>query len=168
MDEEQDELESDSKEEEVVQAETNAEEALRLVGRQVKPDTWRTKAEGKTWKHVADNPSLVKHLSAIKDVPKDVSFTNIVAVKVDLEDTSGSIAVDQEAGQVEHDIRGIDGDLTSDECLRAFTYLFRTYPMRLQSGPLTRSPSQARRPWLNTSHSTSPSLATVLTLWTPS
>ncbi|SPO47282.1 uncharacterized protein PSANT_04970 [Moesziomyces antarcticus] len=120
MDEEQDELESDSKEEEVVQAETNAEEALRLVGRQVKPDTWRTKAEGKTWKHVADNPSLVKHLSAIKDVPKDVSFTNIVAVKVDLEDTSGSIAVDQEAGQVEHDIRGIDGDLTSDEAADSF------------------------------------------------
>lgn len=126
-DEEFDELESssdDSRDDD----EVDAEEAIPADVTPVKGDTWKTKAEGKTWDHAKQAESLVRHLEATKNFPRDVDFADALFTKVDLQDSAGSIAVAPDLGELDANVEGLDGKLTSDECLRALSFLFKTFP----------------------------------------
>ncbi|KAF6766901.1 hypothetical protein PSEUBRA_001203 [Kalmanozyma brasiliensis GHG001] len=94
---------------------------LPLSKSDIKSDNWKTTAEGKVWAHAKEAECLVRHLEAHKEIPLDVNFADVLFTKVDMQDFAGTIAVNPDVGK-------LDGKLTSDECLRALSYLFKTYP----------------------------------------
>lgn len=109
-------------------AEEEAAQAIPIDIRPVVGDSWKTKAEGKTWDHVKEAPSLVEVLDKLQDFPTNASFTGLGVAKIDQEEIAGSIRVDPDMGQFDADVQGLDGTLSSDACLRILAYLFSAFP----------------------------------------
>jgi hypothetical protein len=89
-------------------------------------DDWRSKSEGARWGSLADYAKYQRVLASVGALT-NLSFDDLSIVKVDKSIKAGCLDIeadDDVDGTLEINVNGLDGGLSSEECLQALQHIF--------------------------------------------